>query len=212
MGTDEFLISDADRDQISAVLSQHMAEGRLTVDELDQRVGRLYESRTREQAAAVVADLPALERHALPEEPGHFHLGHEHTDPVPALPSWLTDGGLDSGRRLSSAGAPGPPPAAAPQSKSQANATYRKRAKQQGDVNAIGHTFQAARRAITSDLEAATAAGSRDEAHRANERLREAKEAAESARGALAAGDRAELQRQLQRLRDLGATPPGRDR
>jgi hypothetical protein len=210
MGTDEFLISDADRDQISAVLSQHMAEGRLTVDELDQRVGRLYESRTREQAAAVIADLPALERHALPEEPGHFHLGHEHTDPVPALPSWLTDGEL--GSSASRAVGPGVPAAAPPQSKSQANAAYRKRAKQQGDANAIGHTFQAARRAITSDLEAATAAGNRDEAQRANERLREAKEAAESARGALAAGDRAELQRQLQRLRHLGATPPGRDR
>jgi hypothetical protein len=210
MGTGEFLISDADRDQISAVLSQHMAEGRLTVDELDHRVGRLYELRTREQAAAVIADLPALEPREPPEEVGHFHLGHEHTDPVPALPSWLTDGEL--GSSASRVVGDGVPAAAPPQSKSQANAAYRTRAKQQADANAIGHTFQAARRAITSDLEAATAAGNHDEAQRANDRLREAKEAAESARGALAAGDRAELQRQLQRLRNLGATPPGRDR
>src|SRR6516225_5797423 len=124
MGTDEFLISDADRDQISAVLSEHMAEGRLTVDELDQRVGRLYASRTREQAAAVVADLPALERHTPPEEPGHFHLGHEHADPIPALPSWLTDGEL--GSSASRAAGPGAPTGAPPQSKSQANAAYRK--------------------------------------------------------------------------------------
>ncbi len=99
----EWLISDADRDQISAVLSQHMAEGRLTVDELDQRVGRLYESRTREQAAEVIADLPALGPPDPPVESGHFHIGHEHADAVPALPSWLTAGGLAGGL----AGGPG---------------------------------------------------------------------------------------------------------
>ena len=85
------LISDADRDQISAVLGEHMAEGRLTADELDQRVGRLFECRTRGQAAAVMAGLPALE---APEQPRHFHAGPEHDDSHVALPSWMSAGEL----------------------------------------------------------------------------------------------------------------------
>ncbi len=99
--------------------------------------------------------------------------------------------------------------AAAPLSHAQERAAARKRAKQHEDSNAIGHCFQAARRAITSGLEAATAAGNRDEVQRSNDKLREAEETAESARRAVAAGDRAELQRLLARLRNLGSPPPG---
>ncbi|MGZ6135593.1 MAG: DUF1707 SHOCT-like domain-containing protein [Myxococcaceae bacterium] len=40
-------ISDADRNQISNVLGEHAAEGRLTIDELDRRLGVLYAARTR---------------------------------------------------------------------------------------------------------------------------------------------------------------------
>jgi hypothetical protein len=53
-------IGDAERDQISDVLDEHAAEGRLTMDELEKRVGVLYAAQTREQAAAVVADLPPV--------------------------------------------------------------------------------------------------------------------------------------------------------
>ena len=53
-------ISDADRDQISDVLAEHVAEGRLTFDELDRRLGVLYAAQTRAEVAPLVADLPLL--------------------------------------------------------------------------------------------------------------------------------------------------------
>ena len=48
-------ISDADRDQISNVLGEHAAEGRLTLDELDRRLGVLYTAQTRAEVAPLVA-------------------------------------------------------------------------------------------------------------------------------------------------------------
>ena len=45
---------------IAEVLSQHMADGRLTSDELEDRLGVLYTSQTRAQARSVLADLPPL--------------------------------------------------------------------------------------------------------------------------------------------------------
>src|SRR5947209_17181071 len=84
----ELRIGDSDRDQISDVLSEHVAEGRLTIDELDQRLGILYAARTRSQAAAVLADLPPLGGLGTTH---HFHVGHAPEDAVPALPDWLTE-------------------------------------------------------------------------------------------------------------------------
>jgi hypothetical protein len=197
------LISDADRDQISAVLSEHMAEGRLTADELDQRVGQLLESRTRAQAAAVMAGLPALD---APERPHHFHVRHEHSDSGVALPSWLSAGGLvDSGSRAPNPPTTATPPAAVPsRSRSEERAADRKRLKQHGDEDAIGHAFQARRRVLTTELERASASHDHDEVRRLSDRLREAKETAAAARQAAASGDRAEFQRLLQRLRGSG--------
>jgi hypothetical protein len=203
------LISDADRDQLAAVLGEHMAEGRLTEDELEQRVGALYEARTRGQAAAVMAGLPALNP---PAPAGHFHIGHDDEQSTPALPSWLTADGLVGEQRPAAVpmppGGPVTPPApspavsaALPGRGAQDKAAARRRAKLRADENAIGHAFQARRRAITSALERATAAGDGDDVARLNVLLREAKDAADAGRRAVAAGDRAEAQRQLQRLR-----------
>lgn len=197
----ELLISDADRDQLSAVLGEHMAEGRLTADELDQRVGRLLESRTRAQAAAVMADLPPLDE---PERPRHFHLGHEDDDePRLAVPDWLSAGGpTDVGSLAPNPPAARPPLAPVPsQSRAAQRAADRKRVKQHADEDAIGHAFQSRRRALTAELERASASHDRDEVRRLSESLREAKETAAAAHQAAASGNRAEAQRLLQRLR-----------
>jgi Domain of unknown function (DUF1707) len=77
--TGDLRIGDADRDMIAAVLEQHMVDGRLTADELDERLGRLNDSQTREQARTVVADLPPL----APSD------GEPH-ETVPVLPDWAT--------------------------------------------------------------------------------------------------------------------------
>jgi hypothetical protein len=89
-GAQGLLISDSDRDQISAVLDQHVAQGRLTIDELEQRLDLLFKAQTRWQAAAVIAGLPAL---TPPRKPGLFHRGHHH-ESCPELPSWLLPEGV----------------------------------------------------------------------------------------------------------------------
>lgn len=50
--------SDADREQVAERLRHATAEGRLTADELDERLDALYTSRTYGELDALVADLP----------------------------------------------------------------------------------------------------------------------------------------------------------
>lgn len=78
--TGDLRIGDADRELIANVLSEHTAEGRLTTDELDDRLGLLYASQTRQQARAVLAGLPAL-------APSGTDGQHEE---VPVLPAWAS--------------------------------------------------------------------------------------------------------------------------
>jgi hypothetical protein len=51
--------SDAERDEVVAQLQRHFAEGRLTLAELEERVGAAHVARTREQLRDLTADLPA---------------------------------------------------------------------------------------------------------------------------------------------------------
>ncbi len=50
--------SDADRDRITARLQEHFAEGRLTRDELDERVATVLHAKTFGELRGVLADLP----------------------------------------------------------------------------------------------------------------------------------------------------------
>ena len=56
--------SDAEREHHAELLREHAAQGRLTVDELDERLDRVYAARTLGELAPVVADLPAPPRRA----------------------------------------------------------------------------------------------------------------------------------------------------
>lgn len=51
-------VSDADREQVVALLQRHHAAGRLTLAELDERVTAAYAARTRDQLDPLTADLP----------------------------------------------------------------------------------------------------------------------------------------------------------
>ena len=62
--------SDAEREHHAELLREHAAQGRLTVDELDERLDRVYAARTRGELAPVVADLPAPGRRAA-RPPAH---------------------------------------------------------------------------------------------------------------------------------------------
>jgi hypothetical protein len=51
--------SDADREQISEQLRRQHAEGRLDVEELQERIDRCYQSKTVGELAELVRDLPS---------------------------------------------------------------------------------------------------------------------------------------------------------
>jgi hypothetical protein len=53
------LASDADRDTAAGLLNRALAEGRLTADEYDQRLGAAYAARTWQQLLQLTEDLPA---------------------------------------------------------------------------------------------------------------------------------------------------------
>ena len=53
-----FRASDAEREHHAELLREHAAQGRLTVDELDERLDRVYAARTHGELTPIVADLP----------------------------------------------------------------------------------------------------------------------------------------------------------
>jgi hypothetical protein len=58
-GGPQTLASDADRDAAVGLLNAALAEGRLTADEYDQRLGATYAARTWQQLRQLTEDLPA---------------------------------------------------------------------------------------------------------------------------------------------------------
>lgn len=62
MTTDGHLrVSDAERDDVARQIQTATAEGRLTLEEADERLGGVYASRFRHELAELVADLPRAE-------------------------------------------------------------------------------------------------------------------------------------------------------
>ena len=65
-------VSDAERDAVAAQLREHYAQGRLSLDELNERLDRAFASRTRADLHAVTSDLPyAPPRGVLPSDGIH---------------------------------------------------------------------------------------------------------------------------------------------
>jgi hypothetical protein len=61
-------VSDADREQVAERLRQAGGEGRLTIDELDERVEAAYAARTGADLAKLTQDLPEAAPGSLPAE------------------------------------------------------------------------------------------------------------------------------------------------
>jgi uncharacterized protein DUF1707 len=55
---DNIRISDADREQVTGRLREHFAEGRLTSDELDERITATLNAKTFGELRGILADLP----------------------------------------------------------------------------------------------------------------------------------------------------------
>ena len=69
---DHIRISDADRDRVAGRLRESFAEGRLTADELDERITATLGARTIGELRRVTADLP---QPAPSPQPGQFQPG-----------------------------------------------------------------------------------------------------------------------------------------
>ena len=55
-------VGDADREAIAAQLREHYADGRLTLDELNERLDQTFAAKTRADLNAVMRDLPHVAR------------------------------------------------------------------------------------------------------------------------------------------------------
>jgi hypothetical protein len=70
-------IGDAERDAAMAQLREHFAAGRLTLDELTERIDGALTAKTKRQIDSLMADLPRPprdqpERQRVPEDAGRF--------------------------------------------------------------------------------------------------------------------------------------------
>jgi hypothetical protein len=74
---DNIRISDAEREQVTARLREHFAEGRLSSEELDERVTATLSAKTYGDLNGIMADLP---------EPGS--LGPQPPQPGPVPSEW----------------------------------------------------------------------------------------------------------------------------
>ena len=64
--TGQLRVGDAERERVTDLLAEHHAAGRLTLAELDERLGATLSARTRDELAAPLADLPASPRTPAP--------------------------------------------------------------------------------------------------------------------------------------------------
>ena len=65
------LASDADRERAAERLRAATAEGRLTSEELEERLEKAFSARTDAELEPLVADLPALRREPRPRDHSH---------------------------------------------------------------------------------------------------------------------------------------------
>ncbi len=82
------LLGDADRELLYERLKRHAAAGRIGVQELERRVTLIHDAQTREEAAAVLSDLPPLEPSGGPQRPGRPRWGRGHGDADRPAPDW----------------------------------------------------------------------------------------------------------------------------
>jgi hypothetical protein len=90
--------SDADRDRTAAALREHLAAGRLTTEEFDERLDKVYAAKTLGDLDDLMADLPRTDL-GKPADVSPHHAGGS-----PPLPEQRSDGSVQpSGSRFSPA-------------------------------------------------------------------------------------------------------------
>ena len=85
--------SDADRERVAAALREHLAAGRLTLDEFNDRLDKTYAARTAGELDEVMSDLPGVDLQQLPEAPVRRAGGRPPGTRSPAgPPAWSGQG------------------------------------------------------------------------------------------------------------------------
>ena len=66
MAGDQMRASDADRERIAALLREHHAVGRLSAEEFEDRLEKVFTAKTHGDLDALLGDLPAIDLYQLP--------------------------------------------------------------------------------------------------------------------------------------------------
>lgn len=81
--------SDADRERVAAALREHLAAGRLTLDEFSDRLDKAYAARTAGELDEIMSDLPGADLQQLAEAPARRPVGSPpSTRRPPGPPAW----------------------------------------------------------------------------------------------------------------------------
>lgn len=78
----ELRASDSDRDRIASVLREAAGDGRLSLDELDERLSAVYAAKTYAELEPVVRDLPGTAGPSMPSVPDDGRFGGTPTSTV----------------------------------------------------------------------------------------------------------------------------------
>jgi|SRR5437868_1422866 len=74
--------SDADRDRVAASLREHCGVGRISMDEMNERLDLVYQAKTLGQLEDITSDLPEEDLHQLPV-PASQRKGTASVEPRP---------------------------------------------------------------------------------------------------------------------------------
>ena len=89
---DEIRVADADREKAAEHLREALGEGRLTLDELDERLRDVYAARTFGDLDRLLADLPGTvdPQHSQVAPAPRTVAPPSRHEPNPVLPGWLS--------------------------------------------------------------------------------------------------------------------------
>jgi hypothetical protein len=86
--TARYWLSDADRDRLAEILREHYALGRLTMEELERRLGLVLAAQYSDEAADALSGLAALPG----PTPARRGRGGRHAERAEAEAGWLPTG------------------------------------------------------------------------------------------------------------------------
>jgi hypothetical protein len=85
---DAMRASDGDREKVVQALQEQVGEGRLTLEEFEERSGVVYEAKTVGDLRKLTADLPVDVFPQAPQSPFGMGTPWQQPFPMPAVPPW----------------------------------------------------------------------------------------------------------------------------